>query len=885
MKVPGWIRLLLRLYPREFRRAHGDEVTELVREELGRAAGARPGARLVVACRVAFDLIRGGLRSRRPGPGVRPGRGPGRGSVERFADGGLEIVRAIRSLARVPLFAGTVIVTVALGVGLSTAVFSVLNAVVLRPLDYREPERLVRVTSTISGVPDVLVAGGTLSKLAERQRVFDAVAGVATIRQNLTGTAVPRQVDVGWTSPGFFDVLGIVAAMGRTYGPSDPMGTAMLSNEAWRRDFGSDPDVLGRSVQLDGSPYTIVGVLPPGFRLHLGPVPREIDVWKVPDDWWQNGDVWSAEGAEFGLLRVIGRLSEGMDLEMARSDVARVAAGLRDEVPDYLAGGFDLGVTPLHGLVVSRARPLLTMLMAAVIAVVLIVCANVVGLLLVRAEDRRQEIALRLALGSGRGGIVSHLLSESFVLAGAGGILGIGVALAGIRLLPRFAPPDVPRLGEASLDATVLAFAFGATVACMLLFALSPAPAVVRRGARQVLSGVRATAAGGRTRSVLVVLQICASMVLLVAAVLFATSMNRLQSVDPGFDADGVLSFAVSLPGARYDWPEGAARFYEALARRIEEMPGVESAAMLWPLPLAGRSWSGAVRGGRLAEDDRYHARYDLVTPELFETLRVPLVEGRTFEAADPRGVVIVSRSLAEKAWPGRSALGRQLRAFPWGQDTLAFTVIGVADDIRFDSLREPPSDVVYFANAGWVWTDWEVNFVVRANGDPFALTDAIRSAVQSMDPLIPIADVRLLRSFIDRETATLRFARAVFAVFAGVAAFLAVLGLYGVIAYGVRRRRREFGIRLALGSGNPALLGLVVRQGAVLALTGVGTGAVIAIWTGGLLRASLFGVSTMDPIVYLFAGSGLITAGVLAALVPARSVTRVDPARVLRAE
>jgi len=452
------------------------------------------------------------------------------------------------------------------------------------------------------------------------------------------------------------------------------------------------------------------------------------------------------------------------------------------------------------------------------------------------------------------------------------------------RVLPMFAPADVPRLADVSLDGTVLGFGLGVSVACTLLFGLAPAVVVARRGAHRVLSSARATARVGILRGALVAGQISAAMALLVAAWLFAASTARLESVKPGFEGSGVLTFAVSLPGKRYDWPAGASRFYQRLADRIEEMPGVESASMLWPMPLAGRNWSGPVRGGRL-DSGQSSTRYVLNTPGVFQTLRIPLVEGRTFEASDSRGTVLVSRSLAAKAWPGESALGREIRAFPWGRDTTSFRVIGVVDDVRFDSLRDPPSDVVYFANAGWVWTDWEVNFVVRSSIDTASLTQAIRSAVAAMDPLVPIADVHPLDAHLAAETATVRFARFLFGVFAAVSSFLAVLGLYGVVASGVRRRFREFGIRLALGSRGIRILLLVLRTGLTVTAAGVAVGMLAALWMSGLLRGSLFGVPPTDPLAYILAGGGLTIVAVAASIVPALRASRLDPARVMRSD
>jgi predicted permease len=371
---------------------------------------------------------------------------------------------------------------------------------------------------------------------------------------------------------------------------------------------------------------------------------------------------------------------------------------------------------------------------------------------------------------------------------------------------------------------------------------------------------------------------------LLVCAGLLASSMTRMGDVETGFDERGVLTFAVSLPGKKYGWPIETDRFYRTLSERIEAMPGVKGASVVWPLPLAGRRWDGPVQGGAIGPEAHYMARYELITPSFFETMRIPLIRGRTFQTDDPKRSVVVSRSFAERAWPGEDPLGRTIRAFPWGQDTVAFVVIGVAGGVRFESLRDAQTDVVYFDSKGYVWTDWEVNFVVRADGDLPALAESIRETLVSMDPDIPLADVKPLSALVHAEMATNRFARTLFTLFAVVAGFLALLGLYGIVAYNVRMRSREFGIRVALGSRPAGIVRLALHQGLRVTVAGLGVGLVSAFWAAGLLRGVLFGVTTTDPRVYAAAATGLALVAVLSALLPARRAARLDPARVLRA-
>ena len=887
----NWMRVLIGLYPADFRRDHADEVVDFLRRERARLEGASGAARLAFTARIAVDLLRGAWRARRA---ARWERKHGTSHM-RMSDGLREFRFALRSLARSPAFALTVVATLALGIGLSTAIFSVLNTVLLRPLDYREPDRLVHVGSRLNSLAgvhshspetaqNVLIAGGTFAKMRERTRVFEDMAAVASIRQNLTGTEFPRQVQVGWASANLFQMLGTRAQLGRTFVPGDPMGTAVLGDRSWRRDFGSDPDVVGRTVQLDGYVYTIVGVLPP-FVLHLGPVSRGIDVWKVPDNWWQNSDIWAGEGSAAGLMRVLGRLRPDVDIEMARADLDRLSEGFREELPSYRSEGFELTADPLHQHVVSRARPILVLLMAAVFIVLLVVCANLTSLLLVRAEDRQQEMAVRLALGSGRGRIMRHVLAESLVLAALGGGLGVLIGVLGTRVLPHIAPADVPRIADVAIDKVVLSYTALTTVACTLLLGLAPALAGSRTRPAGVLSASRTTSgrARGRFRQAMVVAQISASLMLVVCAGLLVSSHSRLETIEPGFDPEGVLTFSISLPGKRYNWPGPTDLFFRQFEERIRALPGVSAAAVVWPLPLVGRRWDGGFHGGAVREEHLRLARYELVTPTYFDAMRIPLLDGRMFGTDDPKRAVIVSRALAERAWPDQSALGKQLRAFPWGADTVQFEVIGIAENARYASLRDAPGEVIYFDSEGYAWTDWEVNLVVRAAGDLTALGAMIRRQLAQMDAEIPLADLQPMTEIVDAELATGRFARTLFVLFAGVAAFLTVLGLYGVIAYGVRRRRREFGIRRALGSSDTSILVMVLRQSALLTSAGVTLGLLGAFWAAGLLQGLLFGVTSKEPTVYVAAAAGLVLIGLLSALPSARRATRLDPMDVLR--
>ncbi|HZD03682.1 MAG TPA: ABC transporter permease, partial [Longimicrobiales bacterium] len=460
----------------------------------------------------------------------------------------------------------------------------------------------------------------------------------------------------------------------------------VLGHALWRDRFGSDPSILGRIVRLDGHPHTVVGVLPEGFRLRLPSFPgSDVELWKNPDTFWQNGDVWNARGPSFGLLRIVGRLSAGATLEEARSELGTVQADLRRRFPEYETAGLTLDAVPLAADLVEGIRPTLLLLMAAVGVVLFIACANVMGLLLVRAWERRRELAVRRALGASTARLFALLLSESAVLAGVGGGIGIALAVGGTRLLASLGP-DLPPAAAATVNGHVLAFGLAVSVLVIFLVGLAPALGSARADPARRLRGPGSGADGSSAglRSGLVVIQLALSLVLLVASGLLTSSLVRLRSVDPGFDPDGILTFSVSLPGTRYSWPDQSGRFFVELERRIEALAGVESVGVMWPVPLSGSRWMSSYTAGRVDAGAQAYADYRVGTAGYFETLGIPLLEGRFIGEGDPRESVVISRRIAQRSWPGESALGRTVRANPWGGEEVEFEVVGVVDDVRY---------------------------------------------------------------------------------------------------------------------------------------------------------------------------------------------------------
>ncbi|MEM7414798.1 MAG: ABC transporter permease [Gemmatimonadota bacterium] len=877
MKRRRWVDWLLGVYPEPFRRAHGSEIAEHVDETL-RAAGVR---RPWVACTVALDLLRGALRLR-----VRPA-GPQLPVGSRWGGLGSDLRVTVRTLLKQPGFSGVVVGTLALGVGMNAALFSLLEQTVFQPFDYEDPDRLVYLSAEmpVDEISNAHFSGGDLRDLRE-VGAFEGVEGVALIRQNLHGAGLPRQVAVGWASGGFLELLGVEPELGRLHTPDDPPGTLVLSSALWSGAFDSDPDVLGRSVQLDGHPYTVVGVLPAGFEAHLpwsDVSPPDIEVWKNPDNFWQNGDPWGAQGPEFSLVQVVGRLRPDAALVDAQAGVDRVGESLRARFPAFEEAGFHIVAHDLHDRVVANARPLLVMLAGSVLAVLLIGCANVAGLLLVRGHRRRREIGLRVALGCSTARVGRLLMMESATLAAAGSCLGLALALWAVGMAPRWAPSALPRLDELAMDITVVAFCGGLAVLVTLLVGVVPSWIAVRGDPGLGLQSARvAGTGGGAVRRTLVVGQIATSLVLLVSAALLLGSTARLQRVQPGFDASDVFTFGVSIPGTQYGWPEEAGAFYRDVETHVAALPGVEAAGVVWPMPFAG-SWSSPVL---IEEDERRdlgQASYRLTTEQYFPTMRIPLQEGRLFREGDRREVAVVSRSLAERAWPGRSPIGLEVLATPWGGDPVSFEVIGVVGDVRYRDLREPPEGAIYFDARSWSWVDWEVHVLVRSAVAPTALVPALRSVVAEVDPTIPLAHPAPLADGIAQQTARPRFVLTLLLAFAGSAALLAVVGLYGAISYAVGLRRREFGVRVALGSGRSGIRALVLRESGRLIAIGVALGLLGAVAASSALEAMLFEVSGTDPATYVGAALLLGCAALAATWVPAWRVGRMDPVVVLR--
>jgi predicted permease len=813
------------------------------------------------------------------------------------AGGGLEtalrdIRYAWRALWKSPGFALATILTLGLGIGANTAIFSLVNAMLLSPLPYRDASRLVFVWSDMSeaGYPRAPLSGPELADLCRRARQFTGFGAIWADTAALTGAGDPEQLRVGRVTTEFFSVLGADAARGRTFRAGDDGGssppTILLSAGLWRRRFGGDSGVVGRRILVNGQPTTVIGVMPDSFRLLLptdSAVPDDLEAWtpfwpKMTED---------PRGQQF--LRVVGRMKPGVTVAQGKSEIDGIAAQISKEFSEYGSAGRRYDTVGLHSDGVREIRPVLLALFGGVAILLLITCVNVAGLLAARAAARRHEIALRIALGAGRQRLFRQCLAEGLVLAALGACAGVVVARGLLAALFAARPESLQRIAAAKIDPRVLAFTGGTAILWGLLLSLAPLAEVLRTAPILNLKrGGHPTSS--RTRAVLVAVQIALGVVLVVGAGLVARTFSRIAGVDPGFRSARTLSFRLALPDSRYATPES----FNAFSRRFEEglktLPGVEAAAAVSHLPFDHiPNWGGPYLSKPAADDTSAPmADYRAVSPGFFGAVGARLVAGRDFTQSDDersRTVVIVDERLARLAWPNESALGKVLRLDPPsnGHPTEPATVVGVVRHMRQQSLLEEVREQIYFPQRQIRRNP--VAYVVRANGDPAALAAPIRRLLAELDPELPISEVRPLEEYLTDARGARRFTMILAAAFASAALLLSAIGLYGLVTYSVAQRRREFGVRLALGALPKQVRALVVRQGARVAVAGLAFGIPAAILIARLLRSQLFGVGPGDPLTYAVAIALLAAAAVSASWFAARRASSANAIEALRAE
>lgn len=797
---------------------------------------------------------------------------------------------AWRGLRRAPGFAAMAVATLALGIGATTAIFSVVHSALLEPLPYAAADRLV----FLSDQQDVETPMSYPEFVDWRAQtgVFTGLAAYFQTSLVLTGAGEPEVLSGARVSASLPGLLSVAPHVGRAFRADEDAPGAdrviLLGHDLWLRRFGADRGVVGRVLTLNGLPYTVVGVLPAGPGASL---PTDLAAGRRVDYWVPLR--LDAERAPRGLhfLTVVGRLRPAVDVERARARLADVAAQLKRD--DAERHGVQVG--PLAARVVGDARPLLVLLLGAVSLVLLVACANVANLLIARGAGRARELAIRAALGAGRRRVVRQLATESLVLALAGGAAGVLLAFGALAALRAAASDAVglaqlPRLAQARVDGRLLAFALLTSLATGALFGLLPALRASRLALASVLrAGGRGTTGAGardRTRSALVVAEMTLSFVLLIGAGLLVRSFDRLAAVDKGFDPTQVLTFAVELPSARYPEARQQVAFFERVLERVRALPGVRGASVTVSLPLAGGTNGGFVIAGRpLAPNEGPVAEKRVVGADFFRVLRVPVVLGRAFDGRDVAGapqVAVVNEAFVRRYFPGENALGRRIE-FGWETEG-AQEIVGVVGDMREQSLHEPAAPTIYVP-FGQRRSDPAMAVVVRTAGDPTRLVAAVRAAVRAVDRDQPVAQVRTLDDVVARALAGRRVAASLFGAFAALALLLAAVGLYAVVSYGVAQRVSEIGVRRALGARTWDVVRLVVGQGVGLLALGAAVGGLASLGAGRLLRGQLYGVGATDPLTFAAVAAALLVTALVATVAPAVRASRVDPLVALREE
>jgi putative ABC transport system permease protein len=783
---------------------------------------------------------------------------------------------AARALRKNPGFTLLATLTLALGIGASTAMFTIVNSVLLRPLEYRDPEQLVIVREVSpSGRGAGVTSPATLVEWRGQARSFSALAGTYDQPRNLTGNGEPEEILTRLTTENFFDTLGAHAEMGRTYREGED-AVAVISHELWVRRFGGKPDVIGQPVTINDRVRTVIGVMPADFR-SVGAAP---DAWIPirPDPQWRGR-----------YLTVTGRLRPGASREQAQSEMAAIARRLSEQFPRYNLN-WTVNVVPLREQVTGNIRPALLVLLGAVGLLLLIACANVANLLLGRAAARRTEIAVRLSLGATRARVIRQVLTESLLLASIAGVLGVMLAMWTTDALVQFLPADLrlPRLDEVQVDGRVLGFAVAVCMLTGILFGM--APAIVGSAvnlAQDTREGMRGTTSGRtRLRGALVIAEVALAVVLLVGAGLLGRSLQQLLHVDTGLRTDQVLTMRLTLTATRYQKEAELRGFMDRLLPRLQSLPGARAVGGEMYLPLTGLKI-----GHEFTRDDRpvrpgeeLSTDIRIVAGDYFRAIGIPLVEGRAFDARDNEHaptVFVVNEELAHRYFPDRSPLGQRI-SFDW-DGTVSGEIVGVVGSIREMGPREQPSPAIYRPYAQMPVP--QMTLVMHTAGDPLALATAATAAVREIDPNQPVADVQPLARVADNTVAQPRLILYVLAGFTGAALLLAGLGLYGVVSYSVAQRQQEIGVRVALGAQRADVLRPILREGLVLTAGGLAGGLVAAFAFTRVMQALLFGVEPTDPLTLAAVSLFLGIVALVASYIPARRATRLDPVVALRSE
>jgi len=804
---------------------------------------------------------------------------------------------ALRQLRKSPGFAAVAVITLALGIGFNTAIFSVVNAVLLRPLAFADASRLVRVwhvppEKSFPGMTTFPVSAANYLDWERQNQVFDHMAIYSYHGFTVTGGDKPEQLSAGAVSSGFFATLGVQPMLGRVLSPEEDQPghshVVVLSYRLWQEHFGANSDIVGRDINLDGHPYLVAGVMPASFRF-----PDFAKMW-TPMAWT---DQERAVRGEHHSI-VIARLKPGIELMQAQAEMNTISARLQQLYPDD-DKGWGAVVVPMQQDLVSDVRPALLVLLGAVAFVLLIACVNVANLALAKTFSRQKEIAIRTALGATSARVLRQILTETVLLALSGGALGLAFAHFAVRLIVDFLADKLPQSTEVGLDSKVLIFTAVISVVTGIVAGVLPALRLTRRDVNQALKqGLGRTDAdsgGHRTRSILVVSEVALSLMLLIGAGLMIRSFQKLQNVNPGFDAHQVLTMSAMVSRAKFASPEQAIRFFDRALQRVRSLPGVESAAAIDNMPLTGGSHQPIAVDGRpvvpMSEQPEVDVR--LVSAGYMSAMRIPTLRGRDLSDTDIAGrpaVVLVSESMAQQFWPGEDPIGKRLK-LTFYPDSIR-EVVGVVGDVKLDSLDETrPSATLYFpldqlsvpATGGW--TSFPMTLVVRSRSGSGELASAVSNAVHEVDRDIPLVDISTMDDLVANSLSQQRFNMLLLGAFAGLALLLAAVGIYSVLSYSVKRSVREIGIRLALGAPVGDVLRMVVFEAMKPTLLGVAIGTAGALALGRVLSNLIYGVRPTDPITFLAVAALLVAVAFVASIAPAYRAAKVDPMVALRYE
>ena len=800
-----------------------------------------------------------------------------------------------RGLAKQRTFTLVAVITLALGIGANTAIFSVVNELLLRPLPYRDPERLVMVwEKTPKGEGGGVTSRANFKGWQTQADLFESIAAFSDQRGNLTGGGEPEEITVQLATPTLFQILGVDPLIGRTLTTEDARPgapVAVMSYGLWQRRYGGNPQILNQPIELNGTAVTVVGVMPPGFQWHVltkSGTGRPAELWAVLP-------MPAGEPAQRGrFLSVVARLKAGVSVAQADSQMKTIAARLAQDAPQF-NNGWSADVVALRDQFVGNVRLALWIMLGAVGLVLLIACANVANLLLSRAAAREKEFAVRAALGAGRFRIVRQLLTESLLLAVLGSLLGLAFAWWGIKALVAISPREFVNLQNVGINLTVLAWTMGISVLTGIVFGLAPALEASRINLNDSLKEGKGTDGqrhrSRRIRSGLVITEVALAIILLASAGLLIKSFIRLREIDTGFNVENTLTMVVRLPETKYREDQQVVTFFQQLTERVQSLPGARSVGLVNYLPLYGGF--GARTAFTIEGKPKPEPGHELdlttdvraVDAGYFQTMGIPLLRGRNFsqiETSEAKHVVLISESLARKYFPGEDPIGKRVEV-PFFEKPNPTEIIGVVGDVRYENLIEQAQPTTYFAHAELTYPF--MTLVIRTDGDPLSLAPAARGVVHELDPTQPVSDVRSMSQVMAVTTARARFNTVLLTIFAGLATILAAVGIFGVMSYSLSLRTREIGLRMALGAQQRQVQMLMLRQGLVLTLLGTAIGVVGALSLRRLISSLLFGVDPADPLTFTIIVLLLIVVSLIACYLPARRATRIDPLTALRSE